>query len=716
MAKTMEELLQMNFKQLRDHCKSLDITLKLGETKGSMIKLILAADPPPIGSAEHPIRKEDALKQKLTDTDIYDKPSQNHMNGGKSIAHNTDNDDYKQNTISLVNARKIIKRYCPRRGPMGMTIHPAFSSSFKAKEFAQLSVTQFTNALVQGNEKLLGGINNISSIASMLEFWDDPSNNNGWNLAKQQLNGFTAPPDCETSEKLMFSVFSVPNIIPKLRVIMKIAAIRGEVLELLCFMDTFHESMRDILSNEVYSKIFLSSILISKFRNEDILLQGCEQYKNVIDFLQRISLQPTAKEQFQSKRWDTLKKKGTLVQEIDKKIHFVISDRDFNIIRKKAIQFGSAVEPPMPRVVRAKRDKKEKMDEIKKDIGTIDTKALQNKLQNALKHKLRPRKKESEEEKKMENDDDDMDLSAYNKMLQIGVKMDAVIHEMKTNGISQEIIDRFVYDHGHSKPQKISDSHGAKPPKLSNALLSSINANRANDDVVPTVAAPIPAAAPPPPPGAIPMPVPPVIPAASRAAATRIPEQHDNKGLNWKKAIDRYKMTLNKVGRLKILTHALDLQFHRAALTGDEGKENGNDNDDEKEAKVDFYDECFTFYMAQLNRIENGLKDWIVSSDENAEILNKLEVSYHTRFRPQIFKQLTSSRYVALSEAANAICDTPQDVIGVIWMFVKPFDELIELKFAVDCIHQFFAKDKKQISVHKLPIQSHRGYEPYFLL
>eukprot|EP01084_Bolivina_argentea_P198224 339501_1 len=176
MAKTMEELLQMNFKQLRDHCKSLDITLKLGETKGSMIKLILAADPPPIGSAEHPIRKEDALKQKLTDTDIYDKPSQNHMNGGKSIAHNTDNDDYKQNTISLVNARKIIKRYCPRRGPMGMTIHPAFSSSFKAKEFAQLSVTQFTNALVQGNEKLLGGINNISSIASMLEFWDDPSN------------------------------------------------------------------------------------------------------------------------------------------------------------------------------------------------------------------------------------------------------------------------------------------------------------------------------------------------------------------------------------------------------------------------------------------------------------------------------------------------------------------------------------------------------------
>ena len=91
--------------------------------------------------------------------------------------------------------------------------------------------------------------------------------------------------------------------------------------------------------------------------------------------------------------------------------------------------------------------------------------------------------------------------------------------------------------------------------------------------------------------------------------------------------------------------------------------------------------------------------------------MRRLENRYHSKFRPRIFKQLTATQYNALAEAANCLAAVPEDVIGAIWMFVQPFDQLIELKFAVDTINAFFDSGKHKIDLKKLPIQSHRGYE-----
>eukprot|EP01084_Bolivina_argentea_P072285 131261_1 len=390
MAKTKDELLKMSFMQLKKHCKSLNIKITLGETKGSMIKLILVADPPPINSqsTQDKLSKEAQIKQKLIDTDIYDQniEQKQAINTNTNNNNNNNDNESKSNTITLSAARKIVKRLCPRRGVMGMTIYPGFLGAFRATQFQNLSINEFMNALVIGNEALLG-IDNISQLSTYLFYWDDVTNNNGWNLCKQQLNGFIPSDKCTHEEKLMFSIFNIPNLIPKLRLIQKICEMRENVLQLLYFMDTFNESMKEIKNNYVYSRIFLSSIILSKFRNEDIILNGNETYKNIIDFLQKVSLNPTAKELFQSKRWNTLKEKGKLVYEINKP-QFIMSDNDFNKIRAKAIQFGSAIQPQMPRIVKQKLDKKTKQEKIKNDIGNIDTKALQNKLQNALKHKL----------------------------------------------------------------------------------------------------------------------------------------------------------------------------------------------------------------------------------------------------------------------------------------------------------------------------------------
>merc|ERR1719203_666950 len=103
---------------------------------------------------------------------------------------------------------------------------PAFSALFKATEYATLSVQQFMNALVGGNDKLLG-IENIVQLNVMLGHWTHASNNNGWTLCKQQLDGFQAPPDCPShAQALMLSVFAIPNCVKKMRLIMQIYELR----------------------------------------------------------------------------------------------------------------------------------------------------------------------------------------------------------------------------------------------------------------------------------------------------------------------------------------------------------------------------------------------------------------------------------------------------------------------------------------------------------
>ena len=71
MAKTEEELIKMGFMQLKKHCKSLDIDVKLGATKGWMIKMTLAKAPPPIYTSNNKQNKEDQLKETFMDGTIY---------------------------------------------------------------------------------------------------------------------------------------------------------------------------------------------------------------------------------------------------------------------------------------------------------------------------------------------------------------------------------------------------------------------------------------------------------------------------------------------------------------------------------------------------------------------------------------------------------------------------------------------------------------------
>jgi len=193
-----------------------------------------------------------------------------------------------------------------------------------------------------------------------------------------------------------------------------------------------------------------------------------------------------------------------------------------------------------------------------------------------------------------------------------------------------------------------------------------------------------------------------------------IPKQHNNDGLHWDIAYGKYKNIERTVHRLKLLCHGLDIELERRRNGENEiyGDDDQNDDNDDDDKKIDFYDDSFNFYMAMIDRLSNGLKLWMNKHNENKEIVKKLEIEYHSRFRPFIFKSLTGAGYNALSVAANEFDVVPDDIIGVIWMFVKPFDELIELKFAVDAINQFFDNQKEKIVVKKLPIQSHRGYEP----
>ena len=275
--KTHEELLKMGFMQIKNHMKSLNLNIPFGATKGSMIKEILAADPPL--PSQKTLTKEEQLKQTLSASDMYDE-KKNDANDDQITQQQSlvkfNPDGHKNNSITLKQAIKFIKRYCPRN-QMGMTMYPGFYSLFKAKEYESLSVEQFMNALISGNDKLLG-IENISQLLIMLNHWTHATNNNGWQLCKEQLNGFQAPPDCLHAEALMLSIFAIPNFVKKMRLIIQIFSLRTEVLESLYFMDTFNESMREIMTNDAYSKIYLASIILSKFRNEDIEVRVLYSY------------------------------------------------------------------------------------------------------------------------------------------------------------------------------------------------------------------------------------------------------------------------------------------------------------------------------------------------------------------------------------------------------------------------------------------------------
>ena len=244
-------------------------------------------------------------------------------------------------------------------------------------------------------------------------------------------------------------------------------------MELLYFMDTFYDSMQEMSVHDASSKIFLCSMILSKFRNEDIELKGTEKFKNLAHFLEHITLHPTPIEMHQAKRWDKLKKEGTLTAEIDrpqKSMSMGISNADFNSIRAKAIEFGSAVDPQMARNVKPQMDAAAKREQIKREIGgAVDTKALQSTLAKALQHRLGGGSgggSSGIEEKKEDdlngdesnglnlstsnglNASNDLDFTKWTKMISMGIPMEAVIRDMTQNGVSQNERDRFMERYG----------------------------------------------------------------------------------------------------------------------------------------------------------------------------------------------------------------------------------------------------------------------------
>merc|ERR1719334_1626648 len=263
-------------------------------------------------------------------------------------------------------------------------------------------------------------MDHIGNIFEMMRQWD--RFNHAWDNAREQLNHFHAPPDCPLYEQFMFAIFAVPDLMQKLELVLRIHRVRVNAIDLLCFMDTLYESMREMSADATYNKIYLASIVLAKFRNEDIALKGTEKFANLLDFLQRIALHPTPTEMFQSRRWNKLKKTGKLATEISKSAAVMDFNVNFNQIRAKAIKFGSAVEPQNKRYVKPVLSKEEKQQRIQAEIGSaVDTKALQNTLQSALAHKFGAKKSsqadndaddaadvaddDGDEEKKMADDD-----------------------------------------------------------------------------------------------------------------------------------------------------------------------------------------------------------------------------------------------------------------------------------------------------------------------
>ncbi len=105
-----------------------------------------------------------------------------------------------------------------------------------------------------------------------------------------------------------------------------------------------------------------------------------------------------------------------------------------------------------------------------------------------------------------------------------------------------------------------------------------------------------------------------------------------------------------------------------------------------------------------------------MQSLENRGLLLDLIATYHKKYRPSIFKSIEEPKFKALTETVEIELKlfVPSELFGVIWMFVQPFDELLEMKFAVDQIKEYWDSKKEKIKPKKLPIQSHRGYEPVY--
>ena len=188
--------------------------------------------------------------------------------------------------------------------------------------------------------------------------------------------------------------------------------------------------------------------------------------------------------------------------------------------------------------------------------------------------------------------------------------------------------------------------------------------------------------------------------------------QHDNAGLTWQRVVNEHKyLSRNQCRSLRRHVESLDQQLHQKRVAADQliDEEKGStlDGDD-----LGLHDPSYSCLMAQIDRIEGALSEIKRKSDCNLKVLRDLDTKYHSKFRLIMLKQLTASSFTALSEAANRWDDVfvPDDVIGTIWMFTRPFDELVELKFVVDALSEFDESGKRR--PQKLSIQSHRGYDP----
>ena len=264
----------------------------------------------------------------------------------------------------------------------------------------------------------------------------------------------------------------------------------------------------------------------------------------------------------------------------------VMSDLDFNQIRQKAIQFGSAIEPQNARVVLPALSKEQKRARIQAEIGSaVDTKALQNTLQSALAHKFGA-KKTSKAHEEEEEEEKKVDLDKYGKMLALGVAMDAVLLEMSTNSVSQAVVEQFAIEHGGKREAQHKNKATTR-----NALLTAIDGHGHVAPIVPAGPPTAVGAPPPVPTGA--MGPPPLVPPPAPAPAvmtgygvsngminsSRIPTAHSNAGLSWQRAIDKQRRIMGDLKSVRRSAKALDRRLHR----GDAHDEDDEDDEEEEE-------------------------------------------------------------------------------------------------------------------------------------
>ncbi|ETO08024.1 hypothetical protein RFI_29366 [Reticulomyxa filosa] len=193
-------------------------------------------------------------------------------------------------------------------------------------------------------------------------------------------------------------------------------------------------------------------------------------------------------------------------------------------------------------------------------------------------------------------------------------------------------------------------------------------------------------------------------------------ESSQNRGISWDKAKREFEVIIHSVNSLQERIRRME-QTIQALYNRPMDDVNMSQEDRRYLHLFDREDALdWTALQQQCQAIKRLWQGFELQSKRNEETVDRLHFLYHSQFRANILKNLEEPKFNALIEAVDVGWGlfVPTEIYGLIWMFVKPFDELLELKFAVETLNEFWDQNKKSLITKKLPIQSHRGYETIF--